>query len=226
MPLLLLLLRVPRWVWALIFSLLFAVPVLVLPREHPPAAPAPTPTATATPALPAPPCLDQHGAPQLAPLTALVRPARYIVLHHWGAPPPSSITAMQGIFASMRYNGPPYNAMITRAGVLWQGRPESRESGATWGLNDRSVAVCLVDDLTTRTATDAAVGAAGVWVRGALRRHPRALFVQHRDAGRMYGYGTSCAGEATQRDRTARAVWLVACGYQVPEARRRARAGL
>ncbi len=210
----------------ILLGLALALGAALAPAFVPPA-PAPPPAAapTATPP-PLPPCLDHDELPAIVPLAGLRRPAAFIVMHHWGAPPPSSITTMLSVFAGMKYDGPPYNAMFTAAGVAWPGRPESKASGATWGLNDRSIAGCVAMDLTRQPATDAAVGAFGHWLIGALRRHPGAKFIQHRDAGKMFGYGTNCAGEATQRDRTARAVWLVACGYKVPEARRRARAGL
>lgn len=210
-----------------LLGLAVALVAALAPAIGPPAViPTPAAAPTATPP-PLPPCLEHEEPPAIVPLAGLRRPADYIALHHWGAPPPATVEVARAAFLSRKYADIAYNALFTANGATWAGRPESMASAATFGLNDRSVAGVLLGDFTRRPPPDAMLEAAGHWLVGALRRHPRARFIQHRDAPKVahLAYGTACPGEAAVAGRTARIVWLLACGFKLPEARRRAAAG-
>ena len=183
----------------------------------PPAAASPLPDVTP------PACLTLAPDPALVP-RAGPRRVDYVVLHHWGGTV-ASLAAAQAFFRTKGYVAPAYNAMFPESGGTWPGRSELMTSAATYGLNDRSIAGCLLGDLTKRPATDAQVAGAATWLKGARSRWPKAKFIQHCDASRILGWpsiATACPGE---RHVTARAIWLVVCGYSVPKARRLAATG-
>jgi hypothetical protein len=171
-------------------------------------------------------------------MAAAKRRIDFVVLHHWGGPPPASREVAHKAFVSRGYSGIAYNAIVTASGDVWVGRPESERSAATYGLNERSVAICLLGNFDRGNEggergrpprpTDAQIGAAGRELLGMLRRYPGAKFIQHRDAARITlnpQIATACPGELAVQDHAARAIFLVASGYRVPEARRRAAAG-
>lgn len=188
-------------------------------------APTSVPAVTSFPELPA--CL--HGPdPALVPMAG-PRLIKYLVIHHWGGAAPASLAVAEAHFRSSGYVAPAYNVMWPASGGQWAGRSELMASAATFGLNDVSVAGCLLGDFSRTLPSDAQIAAAGAWVAGAHRRYPSAVLVQHYDAARITGHpewATACPGDKARASRIARAIWLVACGYSVAEARRRAGAGL
>lgn len=198
----------------LFFAFILAVGLVLAPGPADPPAPRPTPTAS-VPALP--PCLTREPAQAGRPVPMGPRKITHVFLHHWGGTPGSPALALQA-FTSRGYVAIAYNALVTADGQTWPGRPETMQSAATRGFNDRSVAICFLGDLTRAPATDAQLVAGGRWLASALKRYPGARFAEHADAGRLAGYSTACAGDHT----AAPIVWQQACGYSLPEARRRA----
>ena len=153
-------------------------------------------------------------------------PAKYIVMHHqageaWTRPEQARVwfVDVQG------YADVAYNAMITPAGVVWKGRGEEFQSAANLGINREAVAFCFLGDLDKHAPTDAQLLAAGHWVHDALQRHPGAKLIQHRDVARLVGdpsVGTECPGAYSIKTHAAREVFLLASGFPLAEAKRRA----
>lgn len=156
------------------------------------------------------------------------RPADYVVMHHQGGTAWTRPEQARAWFKSQDYDDVAYNAMITPAGHVWPGRDERYNSAANRGLNYRSVAFCLLGNLDREPPTDAQLVAAGLWVRAALKRHPGAKLIQHKDVAKIAGdrnLSTACPGREAIAMNAARAVFLIASGYSLEEAKRRAAVG-
>lgn len=167
-------------------------------------------------------------APTTRPVYVFDRPARYIVGHHQGGPAWTvPIQARRWFVDVQGYADVAYNAMITPAGAVWQGRGEQYASAANYGLNNDAVAFCWLGDLNRHPPTDAQLVAAAAWVKGARTRHPGAVLIGHKDVAKIARNGatTECPGAAAVRANSLRAVWLMVCGYPLAEAKARAAAG-
>ena len=158
------------------------------------------------------------------------RPAKYIVGHHQGGTAWTNPSQAKRWFVEgLGYADVAYNVMITPAGAMWQGRGEQYTSAATYGLNGDSVAFCWLGNLDKAWPTDAQLVAAAAWVKAARVRHPGAVLIGHKDVARVArdpSVATGCPGKAAIKANSLRAVWLLVCGYSLPEAKRRAAAGL
>ena len=152
-----------------------------------PLEPAPTVAPAATTAPVFPPCRDQVPREKLAPLAAGRGKTTHVFLHYWGAPPPSSLTAVRAGFIARGWSDIAYNGLVTPTGEVWPGRPESMVSGATYGYNDRSVALCYLAYGPRWPVTDAQRLAGGRWLVAAHKRYTRAKFSTHAAAGPRQG---------------------------------------
>jgi hypothetical protein len=170
------------------------------------------------------------GAGYLAGQQVYDHPARYIVLHHQGGDEFPDRAAAMRWFLSIGDSDIAYNAMVTRAGAIWPGRDERYQSAANLGLNRDAVAICLLGNLDAYPPTDAQLVAAGRWVHDALKRHPHATLIQHRDVAKIVhdpSVATTCAGAYAQgkkgvRPAAGRVIWLLASGYSLPAAKAKA----
>jgi hypothetical protein len=171
--------------------------------------------------------------PTTKPTTKIVhqfdKPVAYIVGHHQGATAwTKPIQARVWFVDVQNYADVAYNAMITPKGETWSGRGEQYASAASYGLNHNSVAFCWLGNKNKDPVTDAQLVAAAVYVKAARVRHPGAKLIGHRDVEKITGIKatTECPGNITVKQDSLRAVWLLVCGYSLPEAKRRAAAGL
>lgn len=156
-------------------------------------------------------------------------PAEFVVMHHQGGAAFPDRAAALRWFLSIGDSDIAYNALITPTGAVWNGRDEKYQSAANLGINRRAVAFCLLGNLDEHPATDAQLLAGGLWVRAALKRHPGARLIQHKDAARIAhdpSVATGCPGAYSAKLNTARAIFLIAGGMPVPAAKAKALAEL
>jgi hypothetical protein len=161
-------------------------------------------------------------------LVAYDRPAQFVVMHHQAGTAWAKPEQARAWFKSQGYEDVAYNALITPKGEVWPGRGEGFMSAANKGLNAKSVAFCFLGNLDKAPPTDAQLVAAGLWVRAALKRHPGAKLIQHKDVAKLArdpSVATGCPGKEAQRMNAARAVFLIASGHTLQEAKARAAAG-
>jgi hypothetical protein len=153
-------------------------------------------------------------------------PAKYIVMHHQAGEAWTRPEQARTWFVDVKgYADVAYNVLITPKGEVWKGRGEEFQSAANLGINRDAVAFCLLGDLDKHPPTDAQLLASGRWVHDALKRHPGAKLIQHRDVARLTGdpsVGTECPGAFSVKTHAARTVFLLASGFPLAEAKRRA----
>ena len=157
------------------------------------------------------------------------RPAEYIVGHHQAGTAWTKREQAVSFFKAQGYADIAYNALITPSGEVWKGRDEAYIGGSNKGLNARAVSFCWLGNLDKAEPTDAQIVAAGLWIRSALKRHPGAKLIGHGDVARVVkdpSVATGCPGKAAIKARSLRAAFLIASGYPLAEAKRRAKAGL
>lgn len=157
------------------------------------------------------------------------RPAEFIVGHHQAGQAWTKREQAVAFFKGQGYADIAYNALITPKGEVWKGRDEAYIGGSNKGLNARAVSFCWLGNLDKTPPTDAQLVAAGLWIRAALKRHPGAKLIGHGDVARVVkdpSVATGCPGKESIRTRALRAAFLIASGFTLTEAKRRAAAGL
>lgn len=160
-------------------------------------------------------------------------PATHIVGHHQAGTEWTNPEQAIRWFKSIGNSGEgrqaiAYTVLITSKGEIWKGRDEEYISAANRGLNTKTVSFCWLGDLDKRPPTDAQLVAAGLWVRTALKRHPGAKLIGHKDVAkvaRMPSVATGCPGKEAIRTNALRTVFLIASGYSLQEAKARSAAG-
>lgn len=176
-----------------------------------------------------------------AALTPRTRPIAWLVLHHLGGHTGQiqDRDDLLRISRGERFADIPYGAYVRPDGTLIPGRDVRFIGAAQLGINAIADSICLGgnfdgdDNPDGRRGwplepTDAQIETAATWLRGRLKAHPGAKFIQHCDVARITGnpaVATACPGSRAREGKVARIIFLRAGGVPLADARRRALAG-